>query len=268
MPFASEPSIPPTEHAIILAAGRGSRLDPQEDYKLLVEIGGVSMFDRHLRHFSRLGVRHVTVVTGYRHGPLDERIRARKTPEGIDVHVAVNPSFDAGNGLSVLTGADQARRNGAIDHAVPFWMTMSDHVFEASLFDRLSDRIATEQGGLEGMLAVDRKLDTIYDMDDANKIRTTEAGEVEAIGKELETFDLVDVGLFWCGEGFVDALDREREARGDCSTSDAVRRLTDRSKMGLFDIGGALWQDVDTPGAREHAESLEALTVSSPSLQE
>lgn len=252
------PTLARTEHAIILAAGRGSRLEPAEGYKLLVEIGGVPLFDRHLRNFARLGVEDVTVVTGYRHADLDREIRNWEAPGDIELHVAVNPAFDAGNGLSVIAGVDQARRNAEVGAATPFWLTMSDHVFAPDIFDQLAERVETGEGALEGLLVVDRKLDQIYDLDDANKLRLGEGGELAAIGKDLDAFDTVDAGLFWCGEGFVEALDAERQARGDCSTSDAVRALADEERFGLFDLGEALWQDVDTPGAREHAESLAA----------
>ncbi len=258
--FVEHPPVPATSHAIVLAAGRGSRLQPDEDYKLLVEIDGVPMLDRHLAHFERLGVRHVTVVTGYRHRPLGETVATWETDTDIELHVAVNPAFDAGNGLSVLAGIDHARSNEAIEGADPFWLTMSDHLFEATLFERLSDRIdepeRPDEAGLEGMLVVDSKIETIYDLADANKVRTTGRGELEAIGKELVEFDVVDAGLFWCGGAFVDALEAERESRGDCSTSDAVRRLAEAGSFGLFDLGEARWQDVDTPGAREYAEKL------------
>ncbi len=135
----------------------------------------------------------------------------------------------------------------------PFWLTMADHVFDPSLFVALRP-----PQGVEGALYVDHKLETIYDMPDATKVRLGEEGELEDIGKELEDFNVVDVGLFWCGPGFVRALEDERDARGDCSTSDAVRRLSAQRAFAFPDIGPATWQDVDTPGARAHAETLYA----------
>jgi choline kinase len=251
------PTLRRPDHAIILAAGRGSRLDPEEGYKLLVEIGGRTLFDRHLEQFARLGVGDVTVVTGYRHADLDRAVENWEPPEGLDLHVAVNPAFDGGNGLSVIAGIDQARRNSEIRQPEPFWLTMSDHVYQPAVFEKLERRVAWGNGDLEGLLVVDRKLDEVYDLDDANAIRT-EGGELDSIGKKLTEFDCVDTGLFWCDEEFAEALDAERESRGDCSTSDAVRRLARRDAMALFDLEDARWQDVDTPGAREHAEELAA----------
>lgn len=251
--------LPDTSHAVVLAAGRGSRLRPDEGYKLLVEIDGRTLLDHHLRNFARLGVTDVTIVTGYRHAELDKKIQDWPTAEEIDLHIAVNPAFDGGNGVSVLAGVMQARHNRDVADAEPYWLTMSDHLFQPTVFEDLAERVGRTSGSsVGGMLVVDSKIETIFDLEDANKIRTTDEGRLDAIGKGLDAVDLVDAGLFWCGRAFSDALDRERRERGDCSTSDAVRSLAAEDDFAFYDLGNALWQDVDTPGARRHAERIRA----------
>ena len=238
-----------TRHAVILAAGYGSRLNPQEGHKLLATIGSRPLLEHHLANFAALKVDRVVVVTGYEAADLREAVHRFDPPGSMEVQCVHNDDFDAGNGISVLTGADALG-----DPAPPFWLTMSDHLFEPGLFDGLNARIgAVIDERTEGVLLIDRKLDRIFDMPDANKLRLD--GEF-AIGKQLDEFDAVDIGLFWCGPGFVEALRREKNARGDCSTSDAVRRLVKAGRFAFFDVGEALWQDVDTPAAREHAEKL------------
>ncbi|MGM0557135.1 MAG: NTP transferase domain-containing protein [Myxococcota bacterium] len=242
-----------TTHAIILAAGFGSRLQPEEGHKILARVGGRPMLDYHLDNFGRLGVTDITVVTGYESEALMEQLEQWSVPRKIELHAAYNPDFESGNGQSVLAGVDAARDQLG-DGATPFWLTMSDHLFDPAIFDRLAESWEpSDDTGV--MLAVDYKLDTIFDMPDANKLRVND-GELEAIGKELEDFDRVDVGLFWCGEPFVEALRAELDERGDCSTSDAMRRLAAKNQAEYWDVGEALWQDVDTPEARAHAESL------------
>lgn len=241
-------------HAIILAAGFGSRLQPAEGHKLLTRVGKRALLDYHLVNFSRLGVRDITVVTGFESAALGERLAGWALPEGMRLHVAYNEAFRGGNGQSVLAGVEAGREAVGVE-AAPFWLTMSDHLLDPAIFEALAKRWSpTEQAGV--MLAVDAKLGTIFDMPDANKLRVRD-GQLDAIGKQLDEFNLVDVGLFWCAEAFVEALREEREARGDCTTSDAMRRLAAVGAAEFWDIGDALWQDVDTPGAREYAESLE-----------
>lgn len=245
-----------TKHAIILAAGKGSRLEPQEGHKLLVEIDGRTMLQRHLANFEELGVTDVTIVVGWEHRALESALAAAPVPEGISLHTAINPAFEGNLGLSVLVGADQAMRNTSIDRPVPFWLTMSDHIYEPALFERLAEIFAERRPeDAEAMLAVDGQIDELFDVPDATKLRVDDAGRVEEIGKRVDDFDWADTGLFWCGEGFVEALDDLRRQHGDgFKTAAAVHALDRRAALWLWDIGEARWQDVDTPEARRHAE--------------
>lgn len=63
--------------AVILAAGRGSRLGKYTDDKpkCLIEIGGETLLDRELRLLSELGIKaqDVFVVAGYLHGQLENQ---------------------------------------------------------------------------------------------------------------------------------------------------------------------------------------------------
>lgn len=231
---------------VILAAGFGSRLDAPEGHKILAEIGGRPLLDWHLDNFLRAGVDDFIIVTGYEHQELQAILDGWPRPDGVSLRTAFNPEFELSNGISILSAEASA----------PFWLVMSDHLIDPTLFERLPDWAAEcERRGVGGSLAIDYDLDAIYDMPDANKLRRVD-GHLDAIGKELDDFDCVDVGLFWCGEGFVRALEAERELRGDCNTSDAMRRLDGADAALFWDVGDAWWQDVDTPGAREHAETL------------
>lgn len=237
-----------TKHAIILAAGMGSRLAAEEGHKILARVGGRPMIDYHLENFARLGVEHITIVTGHRREELEATLAGWPLPENMTIHFAYNPDFLKSNGISILAGVDQC-----IGEA-PFWLSMSDHLFEPALFDDLVKFMASEPAGFQGLLGVDYKLESVFDMPDANKIDLQE-GQF-SIGKDLESYNTIDVGFFWCGRGFVQALRDEREARGDCNTSDAVRRLVAAEEFCFWDVQERLWQDVDTPGARAHAERL------------
>lgn len=234
--------------AVILAAGFGSRLDAPEGHKILAEIGGKPLIDWHLAAFARAGVSEVIVVTGYNHDELAATLQAWPKPAGMSIRTVFNPRFELSNGVSILTAEAHP----------PFWLAMGDHLIQPALFDRLpaaARTFASEELG--GVLAIDHKLDDVFDMPDANKLRFSD-GKLAAIGKDLEDFGCVDVGLFWCAAPFVDALRAELEQRGDCNTSDAMRRLDAANLAGFWDVADAWWQDVDTPGARAHAESLVA----------
>jgi 1L-myo-inositol 1-phosphate cytidylyltransferase len=239
-----------THHAIILAAGFGSRLQAEEGHKLLAILAGKPLLDYHLDGFSRLGVTTITIVTGFRHEALEAAVSAATANSAMTVQTAYNPDFKGSNGLSVLSGIQRAGQQAA-----PFWLTMADHIFEPAMFDWLATQGPLPQG-TQGALYVDRKLDSIFDMPDATKVLLDDQDQLMAIGKEIDPFNVVDVGLFWGDQGFITALEAERDARGDCSTSDAVRRLSALNAFAFPDIGPYTWQDVDTPEARAHAERL------------
>jgi len=70
--------------ALILAAGRGSRLGSLTDDipKCLVEVGGKPMLVRQLEQLSELGVRDCVIVTGFRHDQVEavaRRFRGTRT---------------------------------------------------------------------------------------------------------------------------------------------------------------------------------------------
>lgn len=243
-----------TTHAIILAAGFGSRLQAEEGHKLLAIVGGRTMLDHHMENFARIGVTHLTIVTGFRHEALELAVeQASAAQDDFTVLTAYNSDFERSNGLSVLAGVKAAR--ALMPHPLPFWLTMGDHLFEPILFDQIAEQ-GPFPATVQGALYIDRKLDTIFDVPDATKLRFESSGALDAIGKEIGDFNAVDVGLFWGHTGFIEALHAALLERDDCSTSDAVTRLEASGHFAFPDVGEALWQDVDTPEARAHAETL------------
>jgi choline kinase len=101
-------------------------------------------------------------------------------------------------------------------------------------------------------LAIDRKLNSIFDLDDAMKLKTN--GErVMAIGKALTRYDAIDTGIFACPTEIFRYLESTKQD-GDCSLADGVRLMAADNKVRAIDIGSAWWQDVDDSGMLEQAE--------------
>ena len=231
---------------VILAAGLGSRLlSEQEGPKPLRPVAGRALILRVLDRFIESGVKEAVVILGYR----GDEVRAEIEKAKLDCKATFvfNPDYKMNNGLSVL-----AAREVVGDR--PFFLSMSDHIFEKSLIDGLA-LAPLPNGGL--VLAVDRKLETIYDMDDATKVRTDDDLIVE-IQKELEVFDAVDTGLFMCTEALFTEIEGAKNANssGDCSLSEGVTALAVLGLARVHDVGKGLWQDVDTPGSVFHANKL------------
>lgn len=90
-------------HAIILAAGQGKRLaefNPEGLPKCLLEFGGRSLLERQLADLFERGIRHVTLVVGYKAGLIVDYVGTLAVrPE---VAFVYNPAFDKGSVLSLL----------------------------------------------------------------------------------------------------------------------------------------------------------------------
>ena len=125
---------------------------------------------------------------------------------------------------------------------------MGDHLFDPSVLER----IVEEADRSELNLAIDRKIEAIFDLDDAMKVQT-DADRVVAIGKNLANYDAIDTGVFLCPNELFDYLRRARR-NGDCSLADGVRLMAEEGKVRAIDIGDAWWQDVDNFAMRRRAE--------------
>ena len=234
--------------AVVLAAGLGSRisLDDNSPPKPLLSVGGMPLVKRTLLTLAAGGVTRACVVIGH----MGERIRAALAGDAelaaasLQVEFVENPDYRLANGVSVV--AARACITG------PFVLSMSDHVYDVDLA-RLAVQADLRDADL--FLCVDRRLDEIYDMDDATKVRTQD-GRIVDIGKTIANYDCIDCGVFAVGPALLDALAAERQRRGDCSLSDGVRVLAERGRARVLDIGNAFWQDVDTLGAAQRAESI------------
>ena len=78
------------------------------------------------------------------------------------------------------------------------------------------------------------------------------------IGKELQSYNALDTGLFLITPKLIEALDRVNGPDG-CSLSQGVAALASEGRMKAAEVGDAIWIDVDTPEAHAEAERLIAL---------
>jgi choline kinase len=111
------------------------------------------------------------------------------------------------------------------------------------------------------VLAVDSRPTTPEIAAEATKVRLR-GSRIIAIGKTLTAYDALDTGLFVCAPSLFDALEAAR-AQGDTTLSGGIRILAARGLMRSFDIGDAIWHDVDTIEDLHSAESLLDASVGS-----
>jgi 1L-myo-inositol 1-phosphate cytidylyltransferase len=228
-------------------AGTGSRLRGSADTmaKPLIPIAGRPLISYAIDSFDKVGVKILHAVVG----PNGEELAAAVAPL-LPTHMRFrpisNPNWQKQNGVSLLTAAGKV--------SAPFFLAMGDHLFEASILPQLMAHADLARLNL----AIDKKIASIFDLDDAMKVQT-ENNLIVAIGKKLETYNAIDTGIFLCPEIMFDYLRRALK-NDDCSLADGVRLMAADGKALAIDIGEAWWQDVDTPEmlarAQQEAERL------------
>lgn len=99
--------------ALILAAGRGKRLAGHHDRpKCLLEFGGRSLLERHLRILAQLGVEDITLALGYKAEQVEQALeRLALTPRPGTVY---NADFEQGSVVSLWTLREQLCAGGEI----------------------------------------------------------------------------------------------------------------------------------------------------------
>lgn len=227
--------------SVILMAGSGSRLVAGGHVlpKPLIEIAGRPVFSYTIETLAGAGIETVHIVTGKKSELLLPGLRPL-VPTGVRLNPIHNPQFEKQNGLSVLAAAEHVRG--------PFLLMMGDHLFAPMIVDLLLQ--TADFGSLN--VAIDRKLESIFDLNDAMKIKT-KGGRVAAIGKDLHDYDAIDTGIFVCSAELFDYLALAKQD-GDCSLADGVRLMAADGKVRAVDIGQAWWQDIDTPEMLREAE--------------
>ena len=230
--------------AVILMAGEGSRLRGSDRtiLKPFVPVLGRPLISYTLDALIGAGIKTVNFVVGYESERVIKQLK-QLFPCGLNASFIENRTWQKQNGVSVLAAANRITS--------PFLLTMSDHLFDNTIVDHLIESAYPDFLNV----GVDQKLDSIFDLEDAMKVRTR-GNRVTDIGKKLRDYDAIDIGLFVCPVEIFDYFERakSRSGRNDCSLADGVRLMAGNDKVRAIDIGDGWWQDVDTPSMLQHAE--------------
>ena len=233
-----------TKVALILAAGNGKRIASRsgELPKPLVRLHGKPLLEHVVRGAHDAGIERFVIVVGYR-GHLIQQWWNNSALSNFPVTWVENPEYLKDNGISVLRAKPRIHER--------FLLLMADHIFEPETARALLNQHVADG---EVILAVDKNIDAIFDIDDATKVRMS-GDQIVEIGKNLSLYDALDTGMFHCSPALFRALE-EAMFNWNCSLSDGVRLLARAGKFKGFDIGNNQWQDVDTPEALDYAKGV------------
>jgi len=244
--------------AVILAAGRGSRLgaEGQGRPKCLQRIGERTILDIQLGTLHSLGVQRICVVAGYCREQVFECLARVPGSAGI-----VNPVFDETNSLYSLWLA-RHWLNG------PFLCMNADVIAHPGILQRL----ATLEGtGLA--------YDSGSGQEEEHMKVHTDGLYLRAISKQLplDKSDGENVGFLKFdaegGRAFLKTVDEMvRSGRARSWTPEALNLLARHQPVRCVDIAGHPWIEVDFPedleAARHRVWPLIRARIPAPSLQE
>jgi choline kinase len=101
--------------AIILAAGRGQRLQQPEHQqipKCLLRFGGKTLLERHVLALGACGVSEIVLALGFKRELIEAEVDGMRV--GPPPEIVINPAFDLGSVLTVHTAAEPLGRGGEV----------------------------------------------------------------------------------------------------------------------------------------------------------
>ncbi len=203
--------------AVILAAGRGSRLGGA--VKPLLKVAGREVLDRTILLLS-------PYIDGFIVVAHDDRIveHMEKNWKGkVEYRVVRNPEPEKGNGYSLYLAKD------CVDGR--FILVMGDHVYSKEFVD------AAIRG--EGLICDSNP--KFVNVDEATKVRCCN-GRVGDIGKNLRNYDCIDTGFFILTPEIFKFAEEVISRRGRANLSEIVKK----AKPKVTHLSGFFWMDIDT----------------------
>ncbi len=231
---------------LIIAAGKGSRLQCRGNSKPLIPILGIALIERVIRSAIEAGAQEFFVVVGHQGEQVSDFLQGLAQRLAIQITALVNDDWDKDNGLSVLKAKDALHE--------PFLLLMADHLFDPQLVREL---MALKLGDGEVALVVDSNIhNPLIDREDVTRVKLRDDGPIKTIGeigKGLADFNGFDTGIFLCSPAIFEALAQSQAKNDDTSLSGAIRILAAEGRAKALALDG-FWIDVDDPTAFERAE--------------
>ena len=230
--------------ALILAAGRGSRLFPNTSLpKPLAQVHGLTLAEWVVRTLrDSIDIKRFVVSIGHEAETVRSHFRSVANRSGVVVEFVTAPDWTKGNGASALAAAEALGDE-------PFVLTMCDHLYDHALPLRLV-RAAPEAGHM--LLAAYYDKSYLLDIDDVTKVKT-DALNIGAFNKALKDWNAVPIPASCCTSGLFDGL-REAAKDGEHGLSAGLAMLAKKGRAHVVDVTGCWWLDVDTAEARLLAE--------------
>lgn len=232
--------------AILLAAGEGKRLRASFNRpKPLVHLLGLSLLERNILSLKECGIKEFVIINGCYAQEIESYL-GNGTKLGVQIKYLYNPEWQLGNGVSAYTFKKEHRQDEK------FILMMADHLFDLHV---LREFISQEQNLRQDqlLLAADRNLDNVFDLDECTKVEVS-GNLAKELGKDLKNFSAVDCGLFMGTGALLETLATTIE-QGLYTLTDAVNVMAREGRVKLHFVDGN-WIDVDDEASYRQAEKM------------
>ena len=231
-------------HGIILAAGRGKRLDelkPAGRPKCLLTLGGRSLLARQLDLLHANGIRQVDLVVGYEADRIIEHVGTLHSRP--DVAFFFNPGYEQGSVISLLTARE------TLESGQDILLMDADVLCHPDVISRLV------QSNHRNCFLVDRE----FEMGEEPVKIAVRDGRIVDFRKCLDpqlSFDYLgeSVGFFRFSAEFaakiaLECARFESEGLADSPHEEILRQLVrdQPGAFGLEDVTGLPWIEIDFP---------------------
>jgi choline kinase len=239
-------------NAVLYVAGRAMRLGKaaERQPKVLLEFGGKTLLERHVRILADLGVPKLFVVTGFMREKLQAQFSGLESRYGVRITEFFNPYFTEGSALSMHSSLP------ALESATEGILLMDGDV----LYDhRMLERLTRSQHST--VLLIDRAFSTADDDPVLVPLRDGRPfdfikkwkGEAAAVGESI--------GFFRAAGEDIPLLIEETKARFSGvgrteSYDDIIRVLVRAGRFGAEDVTGIPWTEIDFPEDIAKANSI------------
>jgi choline kinase len=242
---------PSIRRAVILSAGKGSRLLPLTEHrpKCLLDFAGKTLLGRQLDALEESGISEIKIVTGFAEHLVDQEIAARE-PGSANIQTIFNPFYQVADNLgSVWIARDEFTDN--------LLLLNGDTLVSPALIRKVLNNAEHDI-----TVTIDRK--ETYDDDDM-KVEERD-GRLIHIGKKLspQQSNAESIGLIAfknkAPRVFIDTVEQMmRTAEGTSIWYlRVIEKLAKSHPIATTSIEGLEWAEVDFPEDYTHAQALMA----------
>ena len=233
--------------AVILAAGKGERLRPYFSRpKPLVSLLGRPLIERNILTLKQCGITEIVVILGAYVNEIKHALGDGKRL-GVNIQYVENPDWELGNGVSAYSFHHEWKDDET------FILMMADHIFQYEVMRDFIEH-AENLNPDEILLAADKRLDRVYDVEECTKVKANGDYAI-TLGKQLNDYNAVDCGLFIGSKALLDSLAQSIKEEKYALT-DAVNVLAERGKVKLHFVKDGFWIDVDDIESYKQCEKI------------